>query len=207
MSDAALELCGPAALDQAELAKAASWLYSMDHDYYSLFNLERTRIEATLVELLFKPESEFGATLFAYKAGVLVGFVTWFYAEELFGRRVFVLKRLLTCVSDTHTVRAKLKKFEGANRHVPSKTLYLSKIYVDFSMRGTGLSSQLFERFLEQGRHLGRNLSLHVSRHNTAAIALYSRYGFRIHADLDQSKSTYFLMENHLQEIKRNELP
>lgn len=207
MSDAELEWCGPTALDPDELAKAATWLHSMDSDYYSLFDLEHAKIETKLVELLFAPESEFGTTLFARRAGGLVGFVAWFFAEELFARRVFVLKSLLAGVPNPLNVRAKLQKFDGANRKVPSKTLYLSKIYVDFATRGTGLSAQLFERFLEQGRHLGRNLSLHVHRDNTAAISLYYRYGFNIDANLDQSKSHYFLMEKHLLEEGKNELP
>lgn len=207
MSDAELEWCAPAVLAPAELAKTADWLYSMDRDYYSLFDLEQARIEAKLVELVLTPESEFGTMLFARRAGVLVGFVAWFFAEELFARRVFVLKSLLAGVPDLLSVRSKLQEFEGAPRQVPSNTLYLSKIYVNSAMRGTGLSDQLFERFLEQGKQLGRNLSLHVSRHNAAAIALYSKYGFRIHAGIDQSKSLYFLMENNLQEVGSNELP
>lgn len=207
MFDAKLEWCGPAALDPAESAKAAAWLHSMDRDYYDLFGLEDARIEAKLAELWSTPESEFGTTIFVRRAGVLVGFVAWFFGEELFARRFFVLKSLLADVPDPLTVRAKLKKFEGAHRQLPSNSLYLSKIYVDFAMRGTGLSAQLFERFLEQGRHLGRNLCLHVSRQNVAAIALYSRYDFHIHADLDQSKHLYFLMVCHLQEVSRNELP
>lgn len=207
MSDAELEWCAPAALTPTELAKTAAWLYSMDRDYYSLFDLEQASIEAKLVELVFIPESEFSTMLFARRSGVLVGFVAWFLAEQLFARRVFVLKSLLAGVPDLLTVRSKLQKFEGAPRRVPSDTLYLSKIYVNSAMRGAGLSAQLFERFLEQGKQLGRNLSLHVSRQNAAAIALYSRYGFRIHAGVDQSNSLYFLMENNLDEVGRNELP
>ena len=201
MSDVELEWCGPTALEPAELASAAAWIHSMDRDYYSLFDLDNARIEDKLVELLFTPESEFGTSLFARKEGVLVGFVAWFLAQELFARRVFVLKSLLASVPNPLTVRSRLAKFEGAHRQVPLETLYLSKIYVDFAMRGTGLSAQLLGEFLGKGRDLGRNLSLHVRRDNTAAIALYRRHGFSINADSYQSKSLYFLMENHLREV------
>ena len=198
MSEDGLEWCGPTVLTTDELEKASIWIHSMDHEYYSLFGLNHDNTKDKLQELLMAPQSEFGTTQFARRAGVLSGFFTCFLASEIFARRLFVLKSFLAAAPDLGLVKTKLQKFEGANRKVPLETLYLSKIYVDREIRGTGMSAQILERFMMQGKALGLTLTLHVNRKNIAAIALYNKYGFVINPNQDWSEGPYFLMEHKL---------
>jgi ribosomal protein S18 acetylase RimI-like enzyme len=196
VSDSGLEWVASAALGREELRQAARWIRSMDEDYYNLFALDDETLESFLGRMTSIAESEFGTTLFARKAGALAGFVTPFAAEETFARRIFILKGLLAAAPDPDAARQRLRTFDGAARTVPAGAFYLAKLYVASPLRGTGLSNQMFGRFIEEGTGLGRKLCLHVRRDNAVALAFYHKHGFTVNQDPSLSSATHWLMEN-----------
>jgi len=77
------------------------------------------------------------------------------------------------------------------------KSLFLSKIYVKDSQRGTGLGRALLELAEQRGRALGcMELWLTVNRHNTNSIAFYERMGLRKTKELVQDIGHGYVMDD-----------
>lgn len=195
MSDQKLTWCAAFELSSIELASAASWIRSMDADYYEIFSNDAIKLDGIISALLMASESEFGPTLFVRNAGKLAGFITYFPAAQIFARRIFVLKSLLTMSTDLISAKRKLQMFNGAKIAVADESLYLSKIFVCSSARRAGLSTVLLNRFVGGGVS-GQRLTLHVSRENIAALALYKKQGFI--KSVESAENAYFLMEKNL---------
>ena len=164
----------------------------MDADYYEIFSNDAAELDRIISALLMASESEFGPTLFVRQAGELAGFVTYFPAAQIFSRRIFVLKSLLMMSGDLISAKRKLQMFNGAKIAVGDESLYLSKIFVRSSARRAGLSAILLNRFVWGGVS-GQRLTLHVSRDNIAALALYEKQGFI--KSVESEENAYFLME------------
>lgn len=198
MSDSGLEWVRGHSLHPDELRQAARWLHWMDEDYYSLFTDDTAQLEALLVACFRDPESEFGTTTFARSGGKLAGLVTAFASNEMFARRIFVLKALLAASPDAAEAKRKLRGFDGAARKVPPDAFYLAKLYLDAPMRGSGLSDALLAHFVEAGRARGCKLCLHVRNDNAAARALYRKHGFADSVDPSTESGAYRLMEKYV---------
>lgn len=77
--------------------------------------------------------------------------------------------------------------------------LFLSKIYVKSSLRGTGIGRRLIE-FAETRTHelgLG-SFFLTVNKHNTASIAFYERMGMHIEKAIQTDIGHGFIMDDYL---------
>ena len=194
MSEAEVSWLNPSELSQVELNEAANWIRSMDPYYYELFGVDQCKIDDNLINLLFTPASEFGTTLFVRKSKKLAGFITFFPAIELFTRRLVVLKSFLSISTDLSIVKSRLKNFEASSHIVPPESIYLSKIYVDHSMRGSGLSKLIFQRLLDASTSVQKSLSLHVKSSNVNAVKLYETYGFSVDLSSISHNQSYLLM-------------
>lgn len=186
---------GTDALGAEELARAACWLGSMDADYYALFALAQAGLERLLARQMRDPASEFGVMACAWYDGMLAGFVAAFPAEQTFARRMQVLKALLAASPDPAAARRRLRDFDGAARKLPDGAYYLAKLYLDAPLRGRGLADRMLQRFVDEGRALGRMPCLHVRHDNAAAQALYRRHGFTVARDAAMSSGAYWLMQ------------
>jgi len=196
MGKLTIEWCRPEELTSDEIFKAASWIRLLDVEFYGLFQLNESKVFELIAQLFFQPLSELSPTLLVRHMGSLAGLITWFPSDEMFVRRIFVLKQLLAATANIDNIKEKLRSFEGASRKVPRDALYLSKIYVADANRGYGLGGRLLCRFLEESRVLVRNSILHVKHDNYAAVALYEKYGF---VKIDSNdKNCYCLMESRL---------
>jgi ribosomal protein S18 acetylase RimI-like enzyme len=186
--------------DPAALRQAAAWLRSMDEDYYRLFGISDAAVEALLADLLRDPASEFGTHTFFRHEGSLAGLVCAFPAEEMFARRLVVLKALTAAsirmlpADAAAEARGRLRQFAGAPRKLPPDGYYLAKLYVAAQLRGSGLADRLMACFLDAAAAAGRQPCLHVRTDNAAALALYRRHGFAVAPDDTMSSATYSLM-------------
>lgn len=198
MSEPAVEWIESRGLHVDEQLQAARWLRELDEDYFSLFGLADAALETVLVGLINDAKSEFGTIRFVRVAGKLAAMLAVFPAAELFARRIEVLKALLAASPIAAEARRRLRTFDGAARKVPESALYLAKIYVTPSMRGTGLSGRVLRCFIEEGVERGLNLCLHVRHHNAAAIGLYRKYGFAADQDPTCHSAEYLLMSKEL---------
>ena len=58
--------------------------------------------------------------------------------------------------------------------------LYLSKFYLRRSQRGQGMGRQMMDSVIAKAREIGAScVTLNVNKHNTLAIAVYEKLGFR----------------------------
>lgn len=65
------------------------------------------------------------------------------------------------------------------------KSLYISRLYTCRNYRKNGIASQLLSRIEERARvHGFENISLHVLKHNLAALNLYKNFGFIIQSKI-----------------------
>lgn len=194
VSDTPAVLVDGAALDGPALDQAAAWLVAMDVEYYGLFDLPPTRVEAILAGCLRDPTSEFGTAAILMHGGEAAGLLCAFPAEEMFRRRMQVLRALLAAAPDPAAARRRLREFDGAGRWLPPEGFYLAKLFLAPALRGGGWAGRLLDGFLGQARELGRQPCLHVRRDNAVARSLYRRYGFEDAADPDASSAAYVLM-------------
>jgi GNAT superfamily N-acetyltransferase len=194
LSDTPAVLADGATLDGPTLDRAAAWLAAMDAEYYGLFDLPSTRVEAILAGCLRDPSSEFGTAAFLLHDGVAEGLLCAFPAEEMFGRRMQVLRALLAAAPDPTAARRLLRAFDGAGRWLPPDGFYLAKLFLAPALRGGGWAGRLLDGFLGQARKLGRQPCLHVRRDNAVALSLYRRHGFVDAADPAASSAAYGLM-------------
>ena len=195
VSDSELEWCNYTTLDSNELTLASNWIYSMDAEYYNLFSKDKEKILNLIQDLLKTTDTEFGTTLFIRNSGILAGFATWFNSDELFSRRILVLKKLMGAADDKITIKTRLMSFIGANNIVPKSNLYLSKIYVRSEMRGSGLAKKLLMGFMYSAKKSGLNMILHVSRMNLISVSFYTSNGFGESINPSYSNTNYILME------------
>lgn len=184
-------------LSTIQLAIAASWVHSMDPSYYDLF-LEASAAVSEIAKFFGDSESEFGTIKFLLQNAELIGFVNYFPSGELFSRRMRVLKSLLAAADNPTEIKRRLANFRGASLKVPEKTLYLSKIYVSTSARGSGLANHLLKSFIQSGLDKGFDLTLHVEKSNSKAINLYKKYGFYQLQGIEPDDSMYHIMEKKL---------
>jgi ribosomal protein S18 acetylase RimI-like enzyme len=198
VSESQIEWVDLSSLNPDELAQAASWLRELDEDYYAIFGLSDATLESVLIGLLRDAGSEFGPTRFIRRDGGLAAMMTVFPANEVFARRIQVLKALLAASPVAAEARRRLRTFDGAARGVPGQALYLAKIYVSQAMRGTGLANAVIRRFIEEGAERNFDLCLDVRHNNTAAIRLYSRHGFAAGEDSSFDAGEYKLMTKEL---------
>jgi ribosomal protein S18 acetylase RimI-like enzyme len=182
VSDNAASWCDAGGLTAVEIAEAASWIYSMDVNFYKLFSHDRLLLQNCIQQLCLEVGSEFFPSRFFRKRGVLVGFVTIFPGSEVFARRIHVLKALMALSSDHALIKKKLQDFAAARGTVEPDSLYLSKIYVAPGSRGTGISQVLLQEFISAAITAGTRMTLHVERTNLKAIAIYERSEFAVSA-------------------------
>lgn len=194
VSDEVSVLVDGAALDGPTLDQAAAWLVAMDAEYYGLFDLPPTRVEAILAGCLRDPSSEFGTAAVLLHEREAAGLLCAFPTEEMFGRRMQVLRALLAAAPDPAAARRHLRDFDGAGRWLPPEGFYLAKLFLAPALRGSGCAGRLLDGFLEQARGLRRQPCLHVRRDNAVARSLYRRHGFVDAADPAASSAAYVLM-------------
>lgn len=78
-------------------------------------------------------------------------------------------------------------------------TLFLSKIYLEDSQRGTGLGRRAFGFVCDRGRVLGcAKIELTVNRGNAIAIEAYRRWGMRHTGDKVADIGGGFVMDDHV---------
>jgi ribosomal protein S18 acetylase RimI-like enzyme len=84
--------------------------------------------------------------------------------------------------------------------------LFLSKIYVRSSHRGTGLAKDALVFIEELARKKGlKKISLTVNKNNTAAIAIYHKLGFTTTAPIVKDIGNGFVMDDFLLEKEFNQ--
>lgn len=99
--------------------------------------------------------------------------------------------RLISCLLYTSLCEDLLCPPVITEAFAPDKCVYIAEIMVDEQFRGQGLGKALISCFFETVDRLKYNdVFIRVWDENTPAIQLYQKMGFRIVADIKQTKKT-----------------
>lgn len=80
---------------------------------------------------------------------------------------------------------------------------FLSKLYLRLDKRGQGTASQMLGRVFEEARRLGkRSVYLTVNKHNSHAIAVYKKTGFKVIGEPVTDIGNGFVMDDYVMEYK-----
>ncbi len=80
---------------------------------------------------------------------------------------------------------------------------FLSKLYLRSDKRGQGTASQMLGRVFEEARRLGkRSVYLTVNKHNSHAIAVYKKTGFKVIGEPVTDIGNGFVMDDYVMEYK-----
>lgn len=80
---------------------------------------------------------------------------------------------------------------------------FLSKLYLRSDKRGQGTASQMLGRVFEEARRLGkRSVYLTVNKHNSHAIAVYKKTGFKVIGEPVTDIGIGFVMDDYVMEYK-----
>lgn len=80
---------------------------------------------------------------------------------------------------------------------------FLSKLYLRLDKRGQGTASQMLGRVFEEARRLGkRSVYLTVNKHNSHAIAVYTKTGFKVIGEPVTDIGNGFVMDDYVMEYK-----
>ncbi len=80
---------------------------------------------------------------------------------------------------------------------------FLSKLYLRSDKRGQGTASQMLGRVFEEARRLGkRSVYLTVNKHNSQAIAVYKKTGFKDIGEPVTDIGNGFVMDDYVMEYK-----
>lgn len=76
--------------------------------------------------------------------------------------------------------------------------LYLSKLYLSKSVRGQGLMTEVFRRYLTLAK--GKKIRLNVNKRNSQAIAIYEHWGFKKVGERSVDIGQNFIMDDDIYE-------
>lgn len=86
--------------------------------------------------------------------------------------------------------------------------LLLSKIYLERELRGHGIGRKAIEFVEDLAHELGKPaITLTVNRHNSASIAAYSRWGFRIINAVKTDIGSGFVMDDYIMQKETPAVP
>ena len=79
------------------------------------------------------------------------------------------------------------------------EALFLSKLYVKKSFRGLGLGRAMFEKIVEKALTAGcKYIYLTVNKHNDSSIAIYKKWGFYVHEEVQTDIGGGYVMDDYV---------
>ena len=82
---------------------------------------------------------------------------------------------------------------------IPGKRLYISRLIVKKEQRGKGYGKAISEYILDLAKEKGyREIVLGVNRDNTAAVHLYTDFGFTAYEEAEDADGKFYKMEKTL---------
>ena len=82
------------------------------------------------------------------------------------------------------------------------EALFLSKLYVKKSFRGLGLGRAMFEKIVEKALAAGcKYIYLTVNKHNDSSIAIYKKWGFDVHEEVQTDIGGGYVMDDYIMRL------
>jgi ribosomal protein S18 acetylase RimI-like enzyme len=165
-------------LGETQRLQAGALVHAALPDFYA--PLDQSQANAAIANQFLELGTELHATEAAILDGVVLGIVTDFRAAELKARQSVSLHSLLSELTNGQQYEFfdHIRKLTADIPPIPTGGQYLARLAITKDQRGTGLASQLLDRFI--GRvPCGGTASLHVASANARAIAFYARHGFQ----------------------------
>jgi pyridoxine kinase len=86
--------------------------------------------------------------------------------------------------------------------HPEEDAMFLSKLYVLKEYRGRGISHDMLDLVVTRTKDKGlKSIYLTVNRHNTSAVAVYEKMGFKAEKDVDTDIGGGFYMKDHIMRL------
>ncbi len=151
-----------------------------DPSFFAMLGQACPDYEARILQLLEDPSSDMSGNWLCLQGEQPIGLLVAYPLAEVKDRQLVSLRHFLKGVENKAAFRQALGAFAARKDPIDmADALYLTRIHVSPTHRGTGVGGFLMSKLLGLQAEGGHAVcTLHVRADNPGAIALYQRHGF-----------------------------